>query len=113
MVLVYPATLPHEKFYHMEAYEQRMNALRSGEYIPPADDGYDPTADMRDLQSKHKRTAVEHESYLNKDQLQALRKVQQERIEVSHPNRLGQPCSLSLFSLPVRHFFRAAYDFRC
>lgn len=78
----FTATLPHEKFYHMEAYEKRMNALRSGDYIPPPEDSYDPTADMRDLQSKHKRTAVEHESYLNKDQLQQLRRVQQERIEV-------------------------------
>lgn len=84
LLFAYSATLPHEKFYHMEAYEKRMNALRSGEYVPPAEDGYDPTADMRDLQSKHKRTAVEHDSYLNKDQLQALRKVQQERIEVRH-----------------------------
>lgn len=82
--VVYLATLPHEKFYHMEAYEKRMNALRSGEYVPPAEDGYDPTADMRDIQSKHKRTVVEHDSYLNKDQLQALRKVQQERIEVRY-----------------------------
>ncbi|EIM80864.1 uncharacterized protein STEHIDRAFT_162627 [Stereum hirsutum FP-91666 SS1] len=83
------ATLPHEKFYHMEAYEKRMNALRSGEYVPPAEDGYDPTADMRDIQSKHKRTVVEHDSYLNKDQLQALRKVQQERIEAGKMKLLG------------------------
>ncbi|OBZ69821.1 hypothetical protein A0H81_10204 [Grifola frondosa] len=27
------ATLPHEKFYHMEAYERRMSALRAGEDI--------------------------------------------------------------------------------
>lgn len=69
----------------MEAYERRMSALRAGEYIPPADDNYDPSADLRALQNQHKRKEVEHESYLSKDQLQALRRVQQERIEVRHP----------------------------
>ncbi|KAI0061963.1 hypothetical protein BV25DRAFT_1804805, partial [Artomyces pyxidatus] len=83
------ATLPHEKFYHMEAYERRMSALRAGEYIPPAQDSYDPSADMRAHQSSHKRAAVEHESYLNKDQLMELRRVQQERIEAGKMKLLG------------------------
>ncbi|ETW74633.1 hypothetical protein HETIRDRAFT_57139 [Heterobasidion irregulare TC 32-1] len=83
------ATLPHEKFYHMEAYERRMSALRAGEYIPPADDNYDPSADLRALQNQHKRKEVEHESYLSKDQLQALRRVQQERIEAGKMKLLG------------------------
>jgi hypothetical protein len=78
-----PATLPHEKYYHMEAYEKRMSAMRQGEYVPPPDDLYDPAADMRAHQSKHKKKEVEHESYLNKDQLMDLRRVQHERIEVS------------------------------
>ncbi|KAI0919129.1 hypothetical protein AcV5_002124 [Taiwanofungus camphoratus] len=76
------ATLPHEKFYHMEAYERRMTALRAGEFVPPPDDSYDPDADLRALQSTHKRRAVERETYMSKEQLQELRRVQNERIEV-------------------------------
>jgi hypothetical protein len=76
------ATLPNEKFYNMEAYERRMNAMRAGEFVPPADDGYDPEADVRAHQNNLKRPAVENESYLDKDQLQELRRVQRERVEV-------------------------------
>jgi hypothetical protein len=66
----------------MEAYERRMTALRSGEYLPPAEDSYDPAMDLKAHSSKHKKTPVEQESYLSKEQLQTLRKVQHERIEV-------------------------------
>lgn len=83
------ATLPHEKFYNMQAYEMRMDALRSGAFVPPADDGYDPDADMRALQSTHKRKAADTETYLNRDQLLELRKVQAERIEAGKMKLLG------------------------
>ncbi|KAL7277682.1 hypothetical protein ACG7TL_008613 [Trametes sanguinea] len=83
------ATLPHEKFYHMEEYERRMAALRAGEYLPPADDSYDPMADMRELQSTHKRRAVERETYMSKEQLMELRKVQNERIQAGKMKLLG------------------------
>ncbi|GLB37943.1 hypothetical protein LshimejAT787_0409940 [Lyophyllum shimeji] len=75
------ATLPHEKYYHMEAYERRMSALRQGEFVPPPDDAYDPQADLKAISGAHKKKVVEHESYLSKEQLQELRRVQQERIE--------------------------------
>lgn len=78
----------------MEAYERRMAALRSGEYIPPAEDSYDPAQDMKAHQSKHKKVAVEQESYLSKEQLQALRKVQHERIEVRMILHLSLGCDL-------------------
>ncbi|KAF9817052.1 hypothetical protein IEO21_03634 [Rhodonia placenta] len=83
------ATLPHEKFYHMEAYERRMSALRAGEYVPPADDSYDPNADLRALESSHRRRAVERETYMSKEQLQELRRVQNERIEAGKMKLLG------------------------
>ncbi|PCH36635.1 hypothetical protein WOLCODRAFT_140538 [Wolfiporia cocos MD-104 SS10] len=83
------ATLPHEKFYHMEAYERRMNALRAGEFVPPPDDAYDPDADLRALQSSHRRRAIERETYMSKEQLQELRKVQNERIEAGKMKLLG------------------------
>ncbi|TFK84699.1 hypothetical protein K466DRAFT_496092 [Polyporus arcularius HHB13444] len=83
------ATLPHEKFYHMEQYERRMTALRAGEYLPPADDSYDPAADMRALASSHKRRPVEQDTYMSKDQLMELRRVQNERIEAGKMKLLG------------------------
>ena len=49
LILNLPATLAHEKFYNIASYESRMAALRAGEFVPPADDGYDPEADMRAL----------------------------------------------------------------
>lgn len=60
-----------------------MSALRQGEYVPPANDSYDPRADMKALTTAHKKKPVEHESYLSKEQLMELRRVQNERIEVS------------------------------
>lgn len=66
----------------MEEYERRMSAMRAGEYVPPADDSYDPNADLKALESTHKRRAVEHDTYMSKEQLMELRKVQSERIQV-------------------------------
>lgn len=60
-----------------------MSALRQGEYLPPTDDLYDFNADLKDIKSAHKKKVEESESYLSREQLQALRKVQQERAEVS------------------------------
>ncbi len=56
--------------------------MRAGEFVPPPDESYDPEADMRAHQSSLKRPAVTSESYLDKEQLQELRRVQRERTEV-------------------------------
>lgn len=82
------ATLPHEKYYNMEVFDRRMNALRAGEYLPPTD-VYDPNADMQAHASRHKKKDVERESYLSKEQLQELRRVQNERVEIGRMKRLG------------------------
>ncbi|QRV74618.1 hypothetical protein RhiJN_02633 [Ceratobasidium sp. AG-Ba] len=82
------ATLPHEKFYNMEAYERRMNLIRSGETLP-VDHSYNLSADLAAHSSRHKRNPVEHESYLNRDQLMELRRVQHERIEAGKMKALG------------------------
>lgn len=66
----------------MEAYDRRMASLRAGEFVPPADDAYDPTADMKAHAIRHKKSAAEKDSYLSREQLMELRKVQNERIEV-------------------------------
>ncbi|KAG5731965.1 hypothetical protein E4T56_gene7768 [Termitomyces sp. T112] len=83
------ATLPHEKYYHMEAYERRMTALRQGEFIPPADDAYDPQADLKAISGAHKKKTAEQETYLSKERLQELRRVQQERVEAGKMKLLG------------------------
>ncbi|KAG9095933.1 hypothetical protein FRC06_009227, partial [Ceratobasidium sp. 370] len=74
------ATLPHEKFYNIDTYERRMNLIRNGETLP-INDSYDPSADLAAHTSRHKRSAVEHDSYLSREQLLELRRVQNERIE--------------------------------
>jgi hypothetical protein len=67
----------------MDDYERRMNALRHGELLPAGDElTYDVNADLKAHSSAHKRKAIERESYLSKEQLMELRKVQNERIEV-------------------------------
>ncbi|KAJ7270170.1 hypothetical protein B0H12DRAFT_827611 [Mycena haematopus] len=83
------ATLPDDKYYNMESYNRRMAALRQGEFVPPPDDSYDPQADMKAIIGAHKKQVVEHESYLSRDQLMELRKVQHERIEAGKMKQLG------------------------
>jgi hypothetical protein len=101
------ATLPHEKYYvgyphlhllilpnlipqNMAKYEKRMNQIRNGELLPQSSE-YDPSADLAAHSASHKRSIVEHESFLSKEQLGELRKVQMERIEVSHALGKGDP----------------------
>jgi len=67
----------------MDVYERRMNALRHGELLPAGDElTYDANADLKAHSITHKRKAIERESYLSKEQLMELRRVQNERIEV-------------------------------
>ncbi|KAJ6497448.1 hypothetical protein C8R45DRAFT_822862 [Mycena sanguinolenta] len=84
-----PATLPDEKYYNMESYNRRMAALRQGEFVPPPDDSYDAQADMKAISGAHKKQVVEHDSYLSREQLMELRKVQHERVEVAKMKQLG------------------------
>ncbi|KAG8776773.1 hypothetical protein FRC12_000700 [Ceratobasidium sp. 428] len=82
------ATLPHEKFYNIDAYERRMNLIRNGETLP-INDSYDLSADLAAHTSRHKRATVEHDSYLNREQLIELRRVQNERIEAGKMKAMG------------------------
>ncbi|KAF8661483.1 hypothetical protein AX16_001320 [Volvariella volvacea WC 439] len=82
------ATLPHEKYYHMDAYLRRMTSLREGEFLPPTDT-YDPSADLKAISSAHKRRPVERETYLSREQLEELRRVQNERVQVGKMKQLG------------------------
>lgn len=66
----------------MEEYERRMTALRQGDYLPPVDDLYDFNADLKAVSNAHKKKTIEQDSYMTKEGLMELRKVQQERNEV-------------------------------
>ncbi len=83
----------------MAAHETRMSALRSGEYLPPPTDSYDPAADLRALQSAStsKRKAREREeTYLSREQLVELRRVQAERVEAGKMKLLGMDIKQSM-----------------
>ncbi|KAG8923570.1 hypothetical protein FRC02_011053 [Tulasnella sp. 418] len=93
------ATLPHEKYYALEPYERRMSTLRNGGMIPQGDEGsYDPRADIAAHSSKLKQRAAppSTETYLNREQLQELRKVQMERIEAGKMKALGMDIKQSM-----------------
>jgi len=84
------ATLPHEKYYALESYERRMTLVRSGGTLPIDDGGYDEKKDFETHKAGTKRKiAAEPETYLSKEQLQELRKVQLERTQVGKMKQLG------------------------
>jgi hypothetical protein len=75
-----------------------MSALRAGETLPPIDDGYDPNRDLRELEGrkrKNKKDTVD-DSILNREQLEVLRKVQQERFQVGKMRALGMDVAPSM-----------------
>lgn len=90
------ATLPHEKYYDMDKYERRMALMRNGETLPLSNDMYDPNVDLAAHKSAHKRTVDPQESYLSKEQLQELRRVQNERIQAGKMKLLGMDIKQSL-----------------
>lgn len=61
------------------AYTAKMDIIRSGGTL--ASSAYDPNKDLMAHSSSLRRPVVETETYLSKTQLEALRKVQNERIE--------------------------------
>jgi hypothetical protein len=95
----------------MEKYEIKMRLIRGGEAVPDAmGGGYDPMADMAAHSKSLKvrlthnpsvptpltrpfprtqRAPVETESFLNKSQVEELRRLQNERAEVGHRKVLG------------------------
>lgn len=66
----------------MTSYEARMSSMRHGDTLPIVD-SYDPNADLLAHSNAHKRAAKETDTYLSKEELEELRKVQQQRHQVS------------------------------
>lgn len=72
----------------MDKYEKKMDAIRSGETVV-ASDRYDPNADLESIKASHRRAPVETETFLDKSRLEALRRVQSERVEMERMKKLG------------------------
>ncbi|KAF9076249.1 hypothetical protein BDP27DRAFT_1256229 [Rhodocollybia butyracea] len=90
------ATLPHEKYYNMEAFERRMAGIRAGEILPPADDSYNAQEDMKALSNAHKKKKTDSSSYLTTEHLMELRKVQNERVQAGKMKLLGMDIKQSM-----------------
>lgn len=90
------ATLPHEKYYALEKYEARMDAIRSGQTAVDVE-GYDPRADEAALAAQHKRTTkTDGEVYIGRAQLEQLRRIERERVEASRMKRMGMEVKESM-----------------
>lgn len=90
-------TLPHEKYYNLSRYEARMSLVRSGEALPPDDIGYDFSADIAAHSSAIKRgSGATKEAQYSKEELQELRRVQNERVQLSKMKVLGMDIKTSM-----------------
>ena len=58
-----------------------MTSMRNGDTLPVVD-SYDPYADLLAHSSAHKRVAKDTDTYLSREQLEELRRVQQQRHQV-------------------------------
>ncbi|WWC92174.1 uncharacterized protein L201_007128 [Kwoniella dendrophila CBS 6074] len=84
------ATLPHEKYYDMGKFEFKMNMIRSGQTLPEESGGYDPLADMKAHSSSLKVSAPkEKETFLSKEKIAELRRIENERTEVAKRRQMG------------------------
>ncbi|KAG8868141.1 hypothetical protein FRC20_004077 [Serendipita sp. 405] len=84
------ATLPHEKYYNMDAYEKRMTIIRSGEgNLLEGLDTYDPNADVLSHSKSLKHAPTEKEVYLSREELEDLRRVKIERDQIGKMKLLG------------------------
>jgi len=72
----------------MTVYESRMTSMRNGDTLPIVD-SYDPNADFLAHTNAHKRPAKETDTYMNKEQLEELRRVQQQRTQVGKMKLMG------------------------
>ena len=73
----------------MASYDRRMSSLRNGETLPYVEDTYDLNADLAAHSSSHKRISTSKDTYMSKEQLQELRKVQAERNQVAKMKLMG------------------------
>ncbi|KZV97809.1 hypothetical protein EXIGLDRAFT_729608 [Exidia glandulosa HHB12029] len=89
-------TLPHEKYYNLSRYEARMALVRSGEALPPEDAGYDFSADIAAHTSTIKRGVAQKEATYSRAEVEELRRVQNERVQLSKMKVLGMDIKTSM-----------------
>ncbi|WWC72465.1 uncharacterized protein I206_106427 [Kwoniella pini CBS 10737] len=84
------ATLPHDKYYDMAKFERKMNMIRSGQTLPDESGEYDPLADMKAHTSSLRTSAPkEKDTYLSKEKIAELRRVEAERTEIAKRRQMG------------------------
>ncbi|CAO3597168.1 unnamed protein product [Absidia cylindrospora] len=96
------ATMPHEKYYNLAKWEERDRALRMGEPIPSANTGFSIANDEEKLRLEHRRAAAKASAskvpalQMSRDQLEALTKVNRERVELDRMRKMGLKTKNSL-----------------
>ncbi|CAO3698042.1 unnamed protein product [Rhizopus stolonifer] len=86
------ATLPHKKFYNIEKWEKRQEAIRMGEHY--TDDRFDFAKDEERLRMQHKQAAKMAASrqpvlQLSEEQIKELTRVNRERVEADRMRKMG------------------------
>lgn len=89
-------TMPHEKFYNLQKWEDRQRAIRMGEPLPSDQQGVvnlmNDEEQLR-LKQRDKRKmnadASQSQIMMTHGQLQELRRVQHERVEADKLRRMG------------------------
>ncbi|ORE15901.1 hypothetical protein BCV71DRAFT_26108 [Rhizopus microsporus] len=87
------ATLPHKKFYSIEKWEKRQQAIRMGEQY--VEETFDFAKDEERLRQHHKQAAKAAAAsrqpalQLSEDQIKELSRVNRERIEADRMRKMG------------------------
>ncbi|KAK4510122.1 uncharacterized protein ATC70_006294 [Mucor velutinosus] len=88
------ATMPHEKFYNLQQWERRQEAIRMGEKPMPTGDFFDFKNDEEKLKMQHRQAARAAASRqptlkLSEEQIKELTRVNRERIEADRMRKMG------------------------
>ncbi|PWN41693.1 hypothetical protein IE81DRAFT_291490, partial [Ceraceosorus guamensis] len=96
------ATMPDPKYYDLEKHERHMSMIRSGETLPVG--GYDFLSDEKAASASAAARRKEEEAKRNtgrdawqsKEQLEELRRIQNERIQAGKMKQLGLETSANM-----------------
>ncbi|KAI8647748.1 hypothetical protein BD408DRAFT_357128, partial [Parasitella parasitica] len=84
------ATMPHEKFYNLQQWERRQEAIRMGEKPIPTGDFFDFKNDEEKLKLVDKTAASRQPTLkLSEEQIKELTRVNRERVEADRMRKMG------------------------
>ncbi|KAI8975650.1 hypothetical protein BDF20DRAFT_822378, partial [Mycotypha africana] len=90
------ATMPHEKYYDLEKWERRQEAIRMGEKPAPGNGAFfDFNNDEERLRAQHRQAARASAAsrkpvmQLSEDKIKELARVNRERIEADRMRKMG------------------------